>query len=339
MLDIFNNDAFSLVRLTQRINDQPYVPGQLGAQGYFEEDGIDTTYFAIEKRPEGLALVGPTPRGGPGETIMLGEDEMRLFPVPHFQRDDAVLADEVQNRRAFGTEDNLETILSRIDRKMARHLRDFDATLEHQRVGALKGIVTNKAGGVMINLYTQFGVAQPAPIYFALDTATTDLRAKSKEVIYLMEDAADVSYTGIDAWCGREFWDKLVGHKYMKDAYIALQDRARLLGQGEVDSIEAFGITWRRYRTGMKAQAANGNVPFIPADEVRFVMRGVPELFITRFAPADYMETVNTIGLPRYLKRIGRDDDKGVKLQVQTNPITMCTRPELLFYGKVAASA
>lgn len=339
MLNIFENDAFSVVRLTTRINDQPYVPGQIGAAGYFEEDGIDTTYFGLEKRPEGLALVGPTPRGGPGETIVLGEDSIQLFPVPHFQRDDSLMADEVQGRRAFGTEDELETVLSRVDRKVARHLRDFDATLEHQRVGALKGIVTNKAGGVMINLYTQFGIAAPDPVYFALDTTSTDLRLKSRELIYRAEDALDGSYTGIDAWCGREFWDKLTGHKFLRDAYIALQDRNKLLGQAETDAIEAFGINWKRYRTGAKATAANGAAPFIAADECRFVLRGVPELFITRFAPADYNETVNTLGLPRYQKMWERDDDKGYKVQVQTNPLNICTRPELLFSGKVAASA
>ncbi len=339
MLNIFENDAFSVISLTTRINDQPYVPGQIGAAGYFEEQGIDTTYFGLEKRPEGLALVGPTPRGGPGETIVLGEDEIRLFPVPHFQRDDALQADEVQGRRAFGSENDVETVLSRIDRKIARHLRDFDATLEHQRVGAIKGIITNKAGGVMMNLYTQFGIAQPDPVYFALDTTTTDLRAKGRELLYRFEDAYDGTYSGIDAWCGREFWDKLTGHKFLRDAYIALQDRNKLLGRMETDEIEAFGINWRRYRTGTKAQAANGNVPFIATDECRFVPRGIPELFITRFAPADYMETVNTEGLPRYQKLIPRQDDKGVGIQVQTNPLSLCTRPELLIAGKVAASA
>ena len=336
MLDIFNNDAFSIVRLTARINDQPYVPGQIGAAGYFEEDGIDTLFVGIEKRPEGLALVGPTPRGGPGETIVLEEDEMRLFKVPHFQRNDHLLADEVQGRRAFGSENDFETVLQRIDRKVNRHLRDFDATIEHQRVGAIKGIVTNKAGGVMFNLYTQFEIAAPAPVYFDLDNDASPLRAISRELVYRVEDALDTSYTGIDAWCGREFWDKLTGHKSVIEAYKALQDRMGLLGRAEVDAVELFGINWRRYRTGAKAQTANGNVPFIAADECRFVLRGVPGLFITRFAPADYMETVNTIGLPRYLKQKVRDDDKGVNLEIQTNPINLCTRPEVLFSATVA---
>ena len=190
----------------------------------------------------------------------------------------------------------------------------------------------------MINLYTEFGVAAPDPVYFALDTTSTDLRDKSRTLLYLLEDALDTTYSGIDAWCGRTFWDKITTHKYMRDAYIALQDRARLLGQGEVDAFEAFGISWMRYRTGVKATAANGAAPFIAPDECRFVPRGVPGMFITRFGPADYEETVNTDGLPRYAKMWKRSDGKGYRLQVQTNPVTMCTLPQALFKGLVAAS-
>lgn len=40
-------------------------------------------------------------------------------------------------------------------------------------------------------------------------------------------------------------------------------------------------------------------------------LMGAPGLFITRFAPADYMETVNTPGLPRYMKQIVQRNGKG----------------------------
>lgn len=335
MINVFQNDAFSVVSLAGRINDLPYVPGQISRAGYFSEEGINTTFVAIEKRPNGLALVGPTPRGGVGETIAHPEDEKRLFAVPHFQRDDSVLADEVQNRVEFGTEEQLESYLRRIDRKVQRHLRDFDATLEHQRVGAIKGIVTNKAGGVMFNLYTQFEISAPTPLVFNLADASTNLQDKAKALRYLLEDALDSGYDGIDAWCGRNFWDQFTGHKFLRDAWIALQDRQRLVGGGEIDRMEVFDIRWMRYRTGAKAQAATGNVPYIGANECRFVPRGVPDLFITRFAPADYEETVNQEGLPRYVKVIPKLNGKGADLEIQTNPINLCTRPEVLFSATV----
>lgn len=337
MLDLFNNDAFSVVSLTARINDRPYLPGQIGAAGYFEEAGVTTTTIAIEKEgKETLRLVGPTPRGGPGETRTFNEGEIRSFIIPHFEREDSLLADEVQGRRAFGGEgQEVETVLSRIDYKMRVHLQDFDATVEHQRVGAIKGIVTNKKGGVMFNLYQAFDITAPDAISMSLNDEATDLMARSRAIRYMIEDAFDAPYSGIDAWCGRNFYEKFVGHKYNRDAYKALQDRQALLGQASVDSINLFDINWNRYRTGSRATTANGGAGFIGPDECRFVLRGVPGLFITRFAPADYMETVNTEGLPRYMKQIPRRDDKGVDIQVQTNPINMCTRPDVLFSATI----
>lgn len=339
MLDIFNNDAWGIVRLTARINDLPYVPGQISRQGYFQEDGVDVLQIAVERDNHTLRLVGPTPRGGPGEVRAHDEGNMRLLAIPHFQREDSVLADEVQGRRVFGGDtEQLETVLARVDRKVAVHLRDFDMTMEHQRIGAIKGIVTNKKGGVMYNLYQEFDVTPPTPIAMNLQLETTDLQAKGREIQYKIEDALDAPYEGIDAWVGRGFFEKLVSHKSNIEAYKWLADRDRLLGNPDPDVFEAHGITWRRYRTGMKAQVANGGVGFIGENECRFVVRGVPDLFLTRFGPADYMETVNTQGLPRYLKSIPRRDDKGVDLQIQTNPINICTRPDILFSAVPGAS-
>ena len=43
--------------------------------------------------------------------------------------------------------------------------------------------------------------------------------------------------------------------------------------------------------------------------------------------PANYMETVNTIGLPYYAKQEPMDFDKGIEVETQSNPIHLCTRP------------
>ena len=55
----------------------------------------------------------------------------------------------------------------------------------------------------------------------------------------------------------------------------------------------------------------------------------------TVYAPADYIETVNTIGLPRYAKQ-ATDQEFGrwVKLHTQSNPLPICTRPKTLIKGK-----
>ena len=68
ILDVFSNDAFNFVTLTDSINKIPFVPGRLGALGLFTEAPVPTTSIALEEQSGILTLVNPTPRGGPGET-------------------------------------------------------------------------------------------------------------------------------------------------------------------------------------------------------------------------------------------------------------------------------
>jgi hypothetical protein len=175
-------------------------------------------------------------------------------------------------------------------------------------------------------------VAEPAEIDFLLGTSTTSLRQLTLQVQEAMEAALDgVPYTGIDAYVGKTFWAKLIDHDKVKETYLGWQAAAELRRGIPLDDSFNFGnITWHRYRTGAQATAANTGGAFIGDTKARFVARGVPELFKTFFAPADYEETVNTIGLPRYMKQFKMDNDKGRNLEVQTNPLSICTRPQTL---------
>lgn len=331
--DVFNQDAFSVVAMTARINNLPFVPGQLGASGLFSESGVPTTSIMIEEQDTVLGLVAPTPRGGPGETAAKDGRRVRSFVLSHFQRDDAVYADEVQGVRAFGSDSQVLTVQALVDQKMRKHTIALDATLEHQRVGAIKGLVTDKNGNTVIDLAAEFGIALPAAIDFTLGTAATKIRPLCHDVVVGIEEALDgVPYAGIVGWCGKDFWKKLIDHAAVKEVYLNAAQALELKGL-PMDRFEFGNITWKRYRTGAQAKAANGAVPYIPDADVRFVPVGVPELFVTYFGPADYEETVNTIGLPRYAKQWPMDNGKGRKMEVQTNPISLCTRPKVLFRG------
>lgn len=339
MLDIFNNDPFSVVALTARVNNEPFVPGQIGAAGYFQSEGVNVLNLAIARgERETLRLVGPTPRGGPGETRTFGEGDLVNLSIPHFQREDSILADEVQGRRTFGgvgdNTDEMETIAARLTYKVRQHLRDFDLTVEHQRVGAIKGIVTNKSGGVMLNTYTAFDIPVPTPITLNLSNADLDLRKLGEDIQYRFEDIVESGYEGVDCWMGRTAFQTFMGHKYNREVARILQDRAALTGKSNTDEVDLYGVNWRRYRTGQRAEAANGGAGFIGPNEVRFVPRVLgADAFLTRYGPADYEETVNTEGLPRYLKQYPMLNGKGRNLEVQMNVINVCTRPDWLVAG------
>lgn len=336
MLDIFNNDAFSVASMTAKVNKIPFVPGQVGATGIFDEQGVTARLIAVEEQNGSLTLVAPTPRGGPGETTDNDKRKIRAFEVPHYQRDDAVMADEVQGVRGFGSDINnpdqaLQTVEAVVEQKSHKHTIALDATLEHQRVGAIKGIVTDKNGNTMFDLYSLYGLAAPTPVEFKLDVAGTGVRQVCFDVIDAIEDSLDGNtYSGVHAFVGNTFWKSLIEHKSVRETYLNTVQAQELRGSLHVHKFEFGGITWERYRTGKQAKASANNTPFIGASEARFVPLGVPELFITRFAPADYIETVNTIGLPRYSKQFPMPNDKGRNLEIQMNAISLCTQPAVL---------
>lgn len=329
-VNIHTGDAFEMETLTAAINSEPYAPGQISATGIFEEDGVATTTISVEMRNGQLALVEPTPRGGPGDTTGDEEREKVSFDITHYERNDSVLADEVQNVRAFGSEDTMEVLTNRINRKLFRHGRDLTMTLEHQRVGAVKGIVLSKSGKTLVNLYSKFGIAVPADVEVDLDDETTDISEIWQDTMYDIEDSLDEAGAPLQhhVFTGREFHRKLWRHKMVRDTFLNTAE-AGVLRQDVPDVFQWNNATWERYRTGRRATADQGS-PYIADDEARTVIKGIPELFITRFGPADYNETVNTIGLPFYSKAIPKRNDKGTDLEIQMNAISLCTRPQIL---------
>lgn len=330
MNDVFKQDAFSVVSLTAAVNKLPFAPGQIGRLGIFHEEGVDTLTILVEMQNGQLALVAPSNRGGLGETIEGTKRNIRPFQIPHYQRDDAMIADEVQGVRAFGSASQVQTVQSKANSKFARHFLALDTTLEHQRAGALKGIVLDKNGNVLTNLFTEFGVSKPAPIKMGLDKTDTKLRTKCFDIIRTIEDTLDGNtYDHLHALVGYDFWIQLIEHPAIRETYLNTAQAAELRGTPMKDKFEFGGIVWERYRTGKSSRASAG-ADFIANDEARLFPVGVPELFITRFGPADYEDTVNTIGLPRYARQYPMPNGKGRNLEAQMNAISLCTRPEVL---------
>ena len=89
------------------------------------------------------------------------------------------------------------------------------------------------------------------------------------------------------------------------------------------------GITFEEYRG--QASDANGTVrKFIAPGEAHAFPLGTVDTFATYFAPADFNETVNTLGLPLYAKQDARKFERGTDLHTQSNPLPMCHRPRVL---------
>lgn len=341
MLDIFKSDAFSVTSLTNALRDVKPRPSRLGNLGLFGTRSVNTLTVAIERVGDILKLVSPSPRGGPGETRDMPKRNIRPASIPHFQRDWAVYADEVQGIRAFGSETVLETVMGKVMERIDAETADFDLTAEYSRLGAIQGVVTY-ADGTSLDLYQLFDVAEPAEIAFDLKNANPEdgiLRRRCTQVIRLMRKAlGGIPFVSIHAFVGDDFFDDLLQHREVRETYKGWSQaqilRESYIGKNRADNpiFEFGGIVWENY--GAIEDTGDGALMGIHKDKARFVPLGVDQLFQTYYAPADYIETVNTMGQRLYARQWEMKNGKGIEGEVQTNQLHLCTRPNALLRAR-----
>ncbi|MGX9762074.1 major capsid protein [Pseudomonas shahriarae] len=318
---IFEDDAFSVSSLTAAINEQEYLPGRISSLGLFREEGISTLTVQIEKDGDTLALVPSGERGTSG--LVVGGTKRTLIPfnTVHLPERFTIKADEIQGIRAFGTRSELQAVQDVVNKRLAKARRQLDATHEFQRMGALNGQVLDADGKtVLLDIYKSFGVNRQK-LQMGLNSPDTELRVKCGEALDMQEEAlGSVTSSGSRAMCGKNFWNKLIAHKSVKETYLNTMQAASLRGDAR-EGFEFGGIVWERYRGKV------AGVAFVHDDKALLVPEGVPDLYISSFAPADYMETVNTQGIPYYSKIEPLPFNKGVAGEAQSNPLHLCTRP------------
>ena len=338
MLDVFKSDAFGVVALTDAIRELKYRPGRLGQLGLFSTTSISTTSIALERVGDIVQLVKPKPRGAAGDPRDQPKRSITDLSVPHFPRPWAVLADRVQNVRAFGSENQMQTVQQVVLEEMASCAMDFDMTEEAARLGAIQGIVTY-ADASTLNLFTTFGVTEETEVDFDLDAATPAdgiLRKRCTAVIRAMRKRlGGVNFGSIHAFVGDNFFDDLLQHKEVRDTYKGYSEAAILRdsyvgpNRGDNPIFQFGGIVFENYG---QVDVAEGDASFvgITTNKARFFPLGVPNLFRTYYAPANYNETVNTLGQRLYAKQKPMDYDKGIEGEMQMNALQICTRPGAL---------
>lgn len=320
-LDIFKGDAFTLSALTAAIQNVPYQPGRLGQMGLFSADqGINTKTVMVEQYENVLSLVPVSQRGAPAQQSQHGSRSLRTFSVPHLKQEDALLADEVLGVRTFGSETEVETIAKLVGQRLEVMRRNLEYTKESFRMNCIKGNYTDAAGNT-VSLFTEFSVTQDT-ISFALADSATVIRSKILALLESIEDdLGGLTFTGVRVLCGRTFWSTLIEHKSVKESYLATLAANTLRGDPRME-FEFAGVVFERYR-GTSAVKIDDN-------EAYAVPEGVVDLFIARNAPADYIETVGTMGQAVYAKQWEMEAGRGIKMEAQANPLLLCTRPQVV---------
>jgi Phage major capsid protein E len=254
---------------------------------------------------------------------------VRAFVCRQFKKQDVLWASEIQGIRAFGSESETQQIQAEVARRLRRLRSDAEATFEYHLLNGIQGKVLNpKNGTTVIDYFTEFAITPATEIDFDLDNSSPGsgaLRKRCQALIESVEETLGGLSTGavqLRAECGSAFFADLVAHKEVRETYLNTAAAADLRSRVS-DEVSFGGINFRRYR---------GNAAFgIPVDKAVFYPEGVEGLFEIYYAPADTFETVNTLGLPLYARSIpDRDRDEWVRLEIESNPLPICTRPQVL---------
>lgn len=327
VLDAFNSDNFSAVNLTAAIDKLPYAPMQIGAMNLFEEQGVTTTTVVVEERDGKLSILPTAVRGTMPTTGTSPDRHARSFQVPHIPHNDAVMAEEVQDVRAFGQDNALESVATVVNQKLEVMKQNHEVTWEWHRLGAIKGEILDSDGSTTIyNLFTEFGTTQQTTNFDFASGAQTmrDTILGVKRNIEAALGAA--TFTGVQVFCGTTFFDRLIQHADVKEAFDRWQNGQFLRDDPRFTGFEfPRGVFWHEYRGGV-----GGRDPFIAADKAHAFPIGVRGLFIRRNAPGTFIEAANTVGKSIYVKQERMKFDVGVELHTQSNPLFICTRPRCL---------
>lgn len=343
VLDIFNDDAFSLASLSQKYSEVPHVPGRAGIVAFAgTADPIDTATYAVEIDKQTASLIPMRARGAPATQQTQSKRKLVSFPVPHIPLDDMITADQLLGLRRYGeiTVDNVENI---IDRQFADMGNSHDLTLENLRLGALMGQIRDADGSVAVDLFTGFGVEQEPEVNFQLTTEATNVVGKCTAVNRTMKKNARMVLPPsayVHSFCGDAFFDTLMNNPEVKANIRSHEEAAMRLLKDDWSYGQYMigGIVFENYR-GSDDQSANadtsrGGAVGIDTNKARFFWGNTPQIYSEALAPGTFIDTVVQPGLPRYAKTSLDQDGRFVKLLSEQNPLPLCLRPKTLMRAK-----
>lgn len=326
LTDVFNADAFKMVSLTNSINVLPHVPQRIEKLGVYSTKGITTNTAVVESKDGVLELIQSAKRGAPASLGKVSKRKVRSFPLIHLPLEDTVLAESVMDVRAFGSETALQGPIEVVNERLTTMKQNHMVTREHLAMGALHGVILDADLTQISSLFTEFSVAETS-VDFLLGTAGTNIQGKCVDVLEAIELVlGSAVYSSVHAFCGKTWFKNFVNHATVKTAYERWKDGEALRSDLRA-GFQFAGITFEVYRGRVSG------VDFVNDNQVRFFPLGITDLFVHYFGPADFMETVNTIGQPMYATQELMEFGRGVKIHTQSNVFPMCTRPGVLIKG------
>ncbi len=324
----FDAGGYSLAEMTRAINILPNIYTRLGQLGLFRFEGITQRTVVIEAREGVLSLLPSVPLGAPATVGTREGRTMRSFAVPWIPHNDVILPADIQGVRAIGSGNDADPLVAVMTRKLTLMRNKHAQTREYMEINALRGIVKDGAGTMLYDYFTEFGITRQETD-FVLGTAGTKVQQKVRAVLRQIEtELKGETMTGVRALVSPEFFDKLIGHPTVETAYQYYASGAQPLREDMRRAFPFAGILFEEYNASVTL--SNGTTErLIPAGEGIAFPMGTIDTFTTYGAPANLIETANTVGLELYARQMTRERGDGIDLLTEASILPVNKRPAL----------
>lgn len=220
------NDLHGVIEYTDQILEIPNTSSFIKDRGLFvptyssqmavmfDRDEIEHTLLRTVNRRGGK----PTNGGKRSSTPY-------TLPLAYFHDIDNIVKADYESKRRSGTPDQKDTLANVTAQKLEDQRRKVDETHEYMMLQALKGSCVTPDGVTLADMFTEFNITQ-AEIDFLLGTATTNVKAKCAQVKDTMQKNLKTGgrLSGdVPVLVDRLFFDKLVNHADVKEAYLNSQ--------------------------------------------------------------------------------------------------------------------
>ncbi|MCJ9720785.1 major capsid protein [Agrobacterium sp. SHOUNA12C] len=320
---IFTGEAFSLGELTASINKVDQAPYMFRQLLDINEESVTTTAAGVEEKNGRISVIQSSARGSEAKVSSDPKRKVRYFEIPHYVESASIQASEVQNVRAFGETNLLQTVEAKRDEKNAILRAKHEVTAEFAVAGMVAGKLLDSDGSIIQDWHAPDGFNIARSIFdLDITDATLDLRAeflKIKRALNLRLGGFLVK--GFNVFFAAEMFDDFIKHPSITKMYERFQEGVMFRNDPSAGSVVlADNMKVFCYEPNQ----LNG-LNFIPTD-TGFVVPDAPGLLQGRFAPADTLETANTPGIPFYAIP-GEVTARKVSWDTESNPLYFCIDP------------
>jgi len=329
-------NSFKNSDFVEGISEASLQYGYINSLNLFDTRSTSQTAIIFDKDYATTTLLPQVNRGDKAATQ--GKERTAdtfALKLAYFKHADRLTSDDIQGWRVPGSTDN-ESIARATGEKMLDMRRTWDQTQEYMKLQALKGIFKTPDGVVVANMFTEFGVSQQT-VDFVLGTSTTNIDAKIREMKTKMAKAMinGGSMTGVQVMVDPEFFDKLISHPNMKNAYqyymnsgkqVLRDDLSRYMAYGIQDVFEHRGVTFVSYDATFNLPDGTTELAF-GASTGLALPTGVRGLFRGYTGPSAKLSEANQPGQELFVRTYLDERDEWVEFELEASPLYFSTAP------------